>query len=160
MRIPVVAVALVASLAAACSSSSGPTGEPADGDVVLTIKGQTEMPMTGAAIADANDPADMLVVIGTSGIDCTFDPMTFFHLGVYAQLHADKTTPGTDADAEIDVVDISNNGGLNYDGDGSSGAVTIDTIADRVTGSVTFSYASDSDGTVSANGSFDVKRCF
>jgi len=68
-----------------------------------------------------------------------------------------KTTPGTDTMAFVTAETSSGN---HIDADSTNGTVTIDAIDARVTGSVTFSSSTQDVSTITANGTFDVKRCF
>jgi hypothetical protein len=150
-------------LAAAAGCGGGTSGETANGTAMIDFIGDQSTISVGAALAEADSPGKMLVVFGTNHIDCGFDPQSdsLPESGTYVSFSASATTPGTDAQAQVSVEKITSS---SIDGYSSNGSVTIDAIADRVTGSIQFTDMSqDENGnpeTVSVSGTFDVKKCF
>jgi hypothetical protein len=141
---------------AACSS--GPSGEPAHGTATVMYGATSGKMVVGSAISDASMPANMVVQLGNDNVSCgTNLDNEFPPQGLYAYFSVDKTTPGTAANADVTVVNASGN---NINVELSSGMVTIDSIDTRVMGSIMFTVMSQTDGTISVSGSFDVKKCF
>jgi hypothetical protein len=140
---------------AACTSSKG--GEPQMGTASATYGTTTKTLATGAAIKDVDAAGNMLVQLGDGGVDCSTNlNASFPPEGMYVTMSVDMTNPGMYATAPIQVMRSTGN---HIDAEISDGMVTIDAIDTRVSGSVTFS-VTGSDGTVSAMGTFDVKKCF
>jgi hypothetical protein len=142
-------------LAAGCGESV--SGETANGTLQINFGDSETDGAVGVAIQDPDVPGNMGIVIGGNHIDCAFDEQTFFEKTTFVAFSADKTTPGTDANASVNVTEITSK---SYSSDTANGTVTIDAIADRVTGSVSFTHADADDGTISVTGTFDVKKCF
>jgi len=142
-------------LLAACTSSKG--GEPQMGTASGTYGTTTKMLVTGSAIKDIDSAGNMLVQLGDGGVDCSTNlNASFPPEGLYVTMSVDMTTPGMYTTAPIQVMRSSGN---HIDAEISDGIVNIDAIDARVTGSINFS-VTGSDGTVSAMGTFDVKKCF
>jgi hypothetical protein len=142
-------------LLAACGTS----GEPMKGDVALVYG--TDMPnlIVGAAVEDTDMPGHMLVQMGDDNVDCGthLGTQLFGPSGTFVYFSVDATTPGTDANAFITV---ERNSGHNSTSNTTDGTVTIESVSPRVTGSIAFQTTDQDAGTITVNGSFDVKRCF
>ena len=138
----------------------GTSGEPLKGDVSLQYGTSSPKLVVGAAVADKDTPGHMLVQLGTDHVDCSTNINGIeigFPSGTYVYFSEDAMTPGTDAQAFIEVMNSSGN---NVNINGAGGMVTIDSIDTRVKGSLTFTTTDDKVGAISVSGSFDVKRCF
>jgi hypothetical protein len=100
----------------------------------------------------------VLVQLGSSSVDCGTDlegdkvPPP----GVYAWFSVDGTTPVTNAQVQITVMQL---GSTFVHLDSSQATVTITALSPRVQGSVLFSNVVPDEGTIAANGVFDVLRC-
>jgi hypothetical protein len=143
---------------------AGQTGDPITGDIVIHVGDQTITPSVGALIAgppasDTN-PATLLLVLGTRDISCDFSTSTPLHPGTYLTITfqaAARADIPTGMSAPFVSVTRVVTGGAHIDG--ATGSVTIDGVADRITGSVTFTTTNADVGTSSAMGSFDVTGC-
>lgn len=144
-------------LAIGCGSSGG-GGEPQHGTASAQYGTTTHAMTVGAAILDPNVAGNMIVELGNDNVSCGVDlDNEFPPSGLYVYFSVSKTTPGTDANATVTVISSSGN---NIDADTSNGTVTVDAIDTRVTGSVTFSSSTQTVSTITATGTFDVKKCF
>lgn len=142
-------------LLAACTSSKG--GEPQMGTASATYGTTTKMLLTGSAIVDVDTSGNMLVQLGDGGVDCSTNlNASFPPAGLFVTMSVSSANPGMYTTAAIQVMLSSGN---HIDAQISDGMVTIDSIDTRVAGSIDFS-TSGSSGTVSATGTFDVKKCF
>lgn len=138
----------------------GVSGERIEGDVAIEYGSSSPDLVVGAAVQDENDPALMLVQIGSDKVDCDtyLDRFLDFNLpsGTFVYFSVDKAA-GSYADSFVSAMKTD---------DGSttvnvaSGSVTIDAIEPRVTGRVTLTTTDDEIGTIAVTGSFDVVRCF
>jgi hypothetical protein len=138
----------------------GTSGEPINGDVSIHYGTDTPKFVVGAAVQDRNKPANMLVQIGSDNVDCSTYLDVFFTLsdpsGTFVYFSVDKTTPGTQAQNTVAVMQSDgNHTSINE----STGTVTIDAIGKRVTGSVTFMTTDTMIGAIVVSGSFDVLSC-
>ena len=149
-------LALLLVVLAAC----GDSGEPMKGDVTVNYGSSRPSMKYGTAVAAEDNPNEMLVQFGSGAVDCDtyLDVFLDFSLpeGTFIYFVVDRT-PGTHAQTSVSA--------MKNDDDSTSinttnGSVTIDTVADRVTGRVTFSTTDDEAGQITADGSFDVKTCF
>ena len=139
-------------------------GESIEGEEVgpgtLTLHYGSESPKleVGAAVQSADMPDKMLVMFGTNHIDCDSDfENDFPGNGTYVYFSVAKM-PGTYASTYTDILKIEPRS-LHSNGT-SSGMVVIDAVEPRVTGSLTVMTTDDDAGTLSAEGTFDVVRCF
>ncbi|HWO22461.1 MAG TPA: hypothetical protein VNO30_27070 [Kofleriaceae bacterium] len=138
----------------------GTSGERIEGDVAIEYGSSSPDLVVGAAVQDENDPALMLVQIGSDNVDCDtyLDRFLDFNLpsGTFVYFSVDKAA-GSYADSFVSAMQTD---------DGStkvnvaSGSVTIDAVEPRVTGRVTLTTTDDEIGTIAVTGSFDVVRCF
>ena len=140
-----------------CGTSGG--GEPLMGDVTIQYGSASPQLTTGSAIESANAPGMMVVQLGTDHVDCHTDlsGSTFPEAGTYVVFTADATTPGSNPQAEVGIEHVASN---NIDLISGPGTVTIGTIGDRVTGSVSYTTTDSTIGAIAVSGNFDVKRCF
>ncbi len=142
-------------LLAACGSSH--SGEPQMGTATVQYGSTTRMMTTGSAIMDTQTPGNMIIQLGDDGVSCSTNLNQSLDLsGMFATMSVSSSAPGTNPNADITVIYAANN---NINIEGASGMVTVDAIDTRVTGSVTFT-TTGSAGTISATGTFDVKKCF
>jgi len=146
---------VVFAVVAACGTDN--PGEPVKGTIAVTYG--TEMPAmkVGAAIQDEQTPANMFVMIGTGGVSCATTFKSVIPTGTFVSFSVDKTAPWPHPSAFVEVFKSTGN---QLHLSGSTGDVTIDAIADRVTGSVTMMTTDNMVGMIAASGTFDVKRCF
>ncbi|HEY5934031.1 MAG TPA: hypothetical protein VIU61_05345 [Kofleriaceae bacterium] len=145
---------LIPMLAFLVACGGGDDGEPIDGTVVITVGSNTITPNVGAALVDADDPNDMVVIVGTSGVNCStnFDEAPLEGTAFFA------TVPQTVGTTEtFGWVSRSSSGSLSLNG--SSATVIIDGLGDRVTGSVVFDTIDEDDGEITVSGTFDVISC-
>jgi hypothetical protein len=150
---------LAIALAIGCGGSSGGGGEPQLGNAMVVYNGQTIQFDVGSAVLDTNNPANMLVQIGSDHVTCSTDlDKASPGQGTYAYFSANKTTPGANPSQDITVIQISSNH-LAFDlGQGSQTITSIDT---RVMGSLTFTFTdTQSNVSINVSGTFDVKKCF
>lgn len=140
-----------------CGTSGG--GEPLMGDVAIQYGSSMPDLTTGSAIQSKSDPTKMVVQLGTDHVDCKtdLDSSFFAEGGTYVFFLEDSATPGTDAQAVVNVENVTGN---NINVLSATGSVTISTIDTRVTGTVMLTASDMSIGMVTVNGNFDVKRCF
>lgn len=140
-----------------CGTSGG--GEPLMGNVAIQVGSKMPDLTTGSAIKDKDDSTKMIVQLGTDHVDCKTDLNGSFFAegGTYVFFAEDASTPGTDANATVNVETVNGN---MIDVLLSDGTVTISTIDTRVTGSINFTATDQNLGAVSVSGNFDVKRCF
>lgn len=140
-----------------CGTSGG--GEPLMGNVAIQVGSAMPDLTTGSAIRDKDDASKMIVQLGTDHVDCQTDLNSSFQIsgGTYVFFAEDAATPGTDANATVNIEKVSGN---MIDVLVSDGMVTISTIDTRVTGTITFTGTDQTLGAVSVSGNFDVKRCF
>ncbi len=144
---------MTALASAACGG--GDSGEPIEGTITIVVGDQTITPDVGAAIEDPDDSTKALVILGTSDISCSTQINSQLAAGTYLTFQIDPVV-GTQS-SFVSVLRVSGNSAhLN----GSGGDVVIDSVVDRVTGSVTFDTTDDEVGTITADGTFDVIRCF
>jgi len=147
-------IAILTIFVMACTSSSGPSGDPQNGDATIVIGGTTGKLVVGSAIADASMPGNMIVQLGTSGVTCTTDlnssesPLQ----GQFAYFSVSSSGPGVYSEVQIGLISDRGNSVAFDEGTGS---VEIDSIDTRVTGQVTYT-----PGGNAANGTFDVEKCF
>jgi len=131
--------------------------EPIGGDITFTVGTDVITPTAGAAIRDT-DPANILIVIGTRDVSCQTSLGSTLQTGTYlSMLIAREASVQTDVPVSLIRVDSS---GTQINGTPTE--VTIDTFADRITGSVMFATQDDASGTITslaANGTFDVIDC-
>jgi hypothetical protein len=137
----------------------GTSGEPMNGDIMVAYGTSMPKMIVGAAVEDTSEPGHMLVQMGDDNVDCgtDFNELSFGTSGTFVYFSVDATTPGMQPDAWITV---ERNSGRHFSSNSSDGTVTIDAVSPRVTGSVTFQTTDDDVGSITVNGSFDVKRCF
>lgn|SRR6478672_6739951 len=139
-----------------CGTSGG-SGEPQHGDIVINYGGAMPDLAVGSAVQDKSIAGNMVVQLGTGGVSCsTYLPDAFPAGGTYVFFSVDKTQP-TNGNA---FVNVEHSSGSHIDIDSADGTVTVATIDTRVTGSVAFTTTSPSAGNIGISGNFDVKRCF
>ncbi len=141
-------------LLAACGSADG---LEIGGDLQFVVGTETITPTVGAAIPD-RDPAKLLVVIGTRDISCSTNLESPLRKGTYATMVIDPAA-GAQPEAMVTVIRVESSGTL-FNGDLSE--VTIDSVGDRLTGSLSFTTQDQTDEVItelSAIGSFDVANC-
>lgn len=143
----------------------GTSGDPLMGTVSLSYGSEKPKMVVGSAVQHENTPGDMLVQIGSDNVDCNTFLDVFLDFstpeGHFIYFSADKAMTGTFTNKSIDVMKSSDNStSIN----GSTGSYTIDSLGaaagDRVTGSVMVTTTDEEVGTITAMGTFDVKRCF
>lgn len=138
----------------------GSSGDPIKGDVAINYGGDSPDLKVGSVVEDQNDPTKMVVQVGTQDVDCStyLDVFISFNLpsGTFLYFNVDKV-PGAYPTASVSAMHNSSN---NIKINSGTGMVTIDTIAPRVTGGVTFDTNDQDVGAITASGSFDVVRCF
>lgn len=140
---------------AAVPACGAEDGEPIGGDVTITVGDEVIEPTVGAALPDDQDPTKALIVVGTRDISCATTITTPLKRGTYLMFSIDPAVGMQTVFTSVIRVESSGSH-LN----GSSGEVTIDSVEDRVTGSVTFDTTDDEVGPITAAGTFDVLRCF
>ena len=145
---------LIPVLAFLIACGGGDDGEPIDGTVVITVGSDTITPTVGAALVDADDPNDMVVIVGTSDINCStnFDESPLKGTAFFVTVPQEVATTES-----FGWVSRSKSGSLSLNGSGAT--VTIDGLGDRVTGSVVFDTIDEDDGEITVNGTFDVISC-
>lgn len=137
-------------LIAACGSDPG---EPIGGSLGIEFDGELVIPTVGATVLDSATTAR--VILGTRDINCQTTDDDPLERGTYLVFTIDvEPTAQTPFVSVIRVVP----GGTHLNG--GPGDVTIDAIDDRVTGSVTLATTDDAIGLITADGTFDVARCF
>src|ERR1041385_7797758 len=145
-------------LALLCLSACGPAGEPMSGDIAVHWGNDSPKMVVGTAVQDQNAPANMLVQLGSDNVDCGtyLDELILIGgpTGTFVYFSVDKTTPAAVPSVFVSVEQATSHSSDSFS---SAGTVTIDSIGDRVKGSVTFTTTDDMIGTISAMGSFDVK---
>jgi len=128
------------------------------GTLVLHYGSEAPKLAVGAAIDSTSTPGEMLVMFGTNHVDCDTDIENDFPgNGTYLYFSVPKAA-GTYASTYTDILKVTSRS-LHSNGT-SSGNVTIDSVEGRVTGSLTVMTTDDDVGTLSAEGTFDVVRCF
>lgn len=147
--------------AVACvAGCGGIDGEPIEGTVTMQYGDDAPDLVVGSVVEDENTPGLMLVQLGTDNVDCDTYLDVFLSFsnpeGTFVYFSVDRV-PGTYTDGFISAMRSSGN---STKINATSGSVTIDAVEDRVIGSVTFETTDDEVGTISASGTFDVKRCF
>lgn len=130
------------------------------GDVTVHYGSSTPKMEFGTAVVAEDNPNQMLVQFGSGGVDCGtyLDVFLDFDLphGTFIYFVVDQA-PGMHAQTSISAMKSTSNS-INING--GTGSVTIDAIEPTVTGRVTFSTTDDEAGAITADGTFDVKRCF
>lgn len=144
--------------AVGCGSSGG-GGEPQLGDAMVVNAGKTVMLATGSAIQDSMDSTKMDIQLGSDHVTCTSDIYNKFPgQGTFVYLSVDKTTPGSNAMQEIDIITDAGN---NINIVGGPGTATVASIDTRVMGNLSFTYTdTQTSTTIAVSGNFDVKKCF
>jgi hypothetical protein len=144
---------IACALAVGCGGTSG---EPIKGSVAIHVGSDTITPSVGAAVEDLqNDSTKALVIIGTDDISCSTDGNSVLARGTYLSFPIART-PMTQR-VLVSVIRVDGSGGhLN----GSTGDVVVSSVDNRVKGTVSFSTTDDMVGPISADGEFDVIRCF
>lgn len=144
----------------ACGACGGIEGDPIEGTVEIQYGESSPDLVVGSVVEDDNTPGLMLVQLGSDNVDCDTYLDVFLSFsnpeGTFLYFSVDRL-PGTYTDGFISA--MRSDGGTTKI-NASSGSVTIDAVEPRVTGSVTFETTDDEVGTISASGTFDVKRCF
>jgi hypothetical protein len=145
---------LIPVLAFLIACGGGDDGEPIDGSIVITVGSNTITPSVGAALVDADDPNDMVIMVGTSDLSCSTDfdadpPKGTAFFATMPQAVGTHDTSGW--------LSRSAKGSLSLNG--SNATVIIDGIADRVTGSIEFDTTDEDDGEITVSGTFDVISC-
>jgi len=144
--------------AVGCGTSGGGGGEPQLGDAMVVNGGKAIMLPTGSAIQDSMDSTKMAIQLGSDHLTCSSDVYNKFPgSGTYVYLSVDKTTPGSNAMQEIDVITISGN---HIDITGGPGTATVASIDTRVMGSLSATFTDAMSNTITVSGNFDVKKCF
>ena len=151
-------VAFIVAAAACGGSGSSPDGEPIDGTITLTYGTETVVPVVGAAIENTqSDMPQMLVILGTAGLDCETTLESSLLAGYYVGFTADRTQPGAYTQT-VAVIHVADDIG---DRNASTGSVVIETIDDdRVVGNLQMNTTDAEVGTIATSGTFDVIRCF
>lgn len=135
----------------------GDSGEPINGDIAIQYGNESPDLKVGTVIEDESEPANMLVQIGTEEVDCDtrLDSLFGVPVGTFVFFSVAKA-PGT----YMPFVQAAHREGNSTSVNIADGAVTIDAIEPRVTGSLTFDTTDEEVGTISVSGTFDVFRCF
>jgi hypothetical protein len=143
-----------------CAGCGGIEGEPIEGDIAIQYGDSSPDLVVGTAVQDENDPALMLVQIGSNNVDCdTYLDRLFSFTnpeGTFVFFSVDQA-PGAYDDGFVAAMRSDNN---NTKVNQAPGSITIDTVEPRVSGSVTFSTTDEEVGEITASGTFDVLRCF
>lgn len=143
------AVTLLLGGFAACG---GESGEPIGGDIAIVVGGETVNPSVGAAIADENGAA--LVILGTRDITCDTRLETPLKPGTYLTFTVDRNVGAQTP--MVSVIRVQTGGAhLN----GTAGMVAVDGVGDRITGSVMMTTTDDELGDITVTGTFDVTNC-
>jgi len=137
----------------ACGGGDADEGEPIAGSVVITVGSNTITPSVGAAVVDGDDPANIVVMIGTADLSCAtaFDATpkeTAFVASVPNAVGSHDTTG---------VLWRSTGNSRNISA--SDATVVIDGLGDRVTGSIEFDTTNSDDEMLAVSGTFDVIGC-
>ena len=145
---------LIPVLALLIACGGGDDGEPIDGSIVITVGSDTVTPSVGAALVDADDPNDMVIMIGTADLSCSTDfdaapPKGTAFFATVPQTVGTHDTSGW--------LSRSSNGSLSLNGSGAT--VIVDGLDDRVTGSIEFDTTDEDDGEITVSGTFDVISC-
>lgn len=140
----------------ACGSASG--GEPQNGNATVTWGSTTDAMTVGSAIRSASGATAITVQLGNDNVSCSTDLNNSFPPpGLYLVFDIDASTPGTNSQATIAGIHSS---GSHIDFDEATGMTTVTSIDTRVMGSLTFMTTDSTGATVTASGTFDVKKCF
>jgi hypothetical protein len=138
----------------------GTSGEPMKGDVTVHYGSSSPKMEVGTAVAAKDEPGKMLVQLGSDNVDCDtyLDVFLDFSVphGTFVYFVVDQA-PGVHAQTEVSTMKSSSS---NISINGATGMVTIDSVEDRVTGSVVFTTTDQDVGEIAVAGTFDVKRCF
>lgn len=138
----------------------GTSGEPIMGSVSLDYGGENPKMVVGTAVQDEDVATKMLVQIGSNNVDCDtyVDRFLDFDVpkGSFIYFTADKTATGMISGSVSVMKSTSNSVTINS----GPGTFTLDSTAERVTGSVAFTTTDEDVGNIVVAGTFDVKRCF
>ncbi len=144
---------------AACASE--PTGERNRGDATFVYDGDSAPLIVGSAIEAADDPSMMIVQLGTDRVDCEFDlgrvsSMPGMPDGYFVSFALPKTGV-----IDAPYVHVQRGDGSESWHRFATGIVGLDSVGERVTGTVSFSLQPfESVREIEVLGRFDVKRCF
>jgi hypothetical protein len=148
-------------LALTCSiGCGGIEGEPMDGDIALHYGTANKTFEVGAAVPDKDDTNQLIVQLGTDNVDCKtyLNELVLFGgpKGYFVYFGIDAAMPKAYDNAYVSVEHTTDRSSKTNIADG---AVVIDAIADRVTGTVMFDTTDDELGKITVTGSFDVLNC-
>jgi hypothetical protein len=138
-------------LLAACGTAAG---EPIEGTIAIDVDGELTAPTVGAALPD---DGNIFVILGTRDIDCDTALDDQLKRGTYLTFVI-APEPGAQTPF-VSVIRVLP-GGTHLNG--STGDVTIDAIAGRITGTLAAFSTTDVDEgiAITASGTFDVAACF
>ena len=137
----------------------GTSGEPIMGTISISYGDEKPKMVVGSAVQNMDNPAEMLVQIGSDNVDC----------GSYLDVFLDFDAPkGTFVYFNVPKMPITENGsvavmhraGNSIATNEGPGQVTITTVDARVTGTVTFATVDEEVGNIMVAGTFDVLKCF
>lgn len=143
-------------LVVGCDSDGG---EPIEGTITMQYGDKNPAMLVGAAVQHEGDD-DMLVQIGSKNVGCgTYleDFLDFDAPGGHFVYFSVPKTPATYEQNSVSVDRNTSNESRSYQ---AFGNVVIDSVGERVTGSLTFAVIDDEIGPIAVSGSFDVLRCF
>ena len=145
---------LIPVLAFLIACGGGDDGEPIDGSIVITVGSNTITPSVGAALVDADDPNDMVIMIGTADLSCSTDfdaapPKGTAFFATVPQMAGTYDVTGF----------VSRWSGNTVYVNGSNATVIVGGVGDRVTGSIELDTTDEDDGEIAVSGTFDVISC-
>ncbi len=148
---------LIAIIGVLAGCASDPTGEPNLGDATFNYEDHSARLVVGSAIEAPDDRATMIVQLGTDTVDCDVDldrapsmPDGYF---------VSFTLPKAGV-VHAPIIIARRGDGRDSWRTFAPGIVGIDSVGERVTGTVSFSTVHFELGDIEVLGRFDVKRCF
>lgn len=148
---------VMATVSAMTMGCGGDEGEPMEGSLQILVGNDPVTPSVGAALDNPEAEGEMVIIMGTKEISCGTDlydspPQS----GTFVMFSTEIATLGP-RDVGVSVLRLSPSSGSSNSTDGT---VTIDSVGERVTGSVVFETTDDDVGSITVTGTFDVIACF
>lgn len=134
-------------------------GEPIEGTITMQYGDKNPAMVVGAAVQHEGDD-DMLVQIGSKSVGCGTYLDNFLDFDAPGGHFVHFSVPKTPAVYDQNAVTVDRNNSNESRSYQAFGDVVIDSVGERVTGSLTFTATDDEIGTIALSGSFDVLRCF